>query len=111
MTSSWRLAGRRRRAVLQHLVSLGLPVAIALFFEVKLLAVVALIVSQLGIVDVAGHHIALNFSSLMFVLPLSLGVATTIRVGYRLGQGSAEQGVCMTITALFTVTDRPALQR
>jgi MATE family multidrug resistance protein len=106
------------RAVLQRLVSLGLPVALALFFEVTLFAVVALMVSPLGIVDVAGHQIALNFSSLMFVLPLSLGVATTIRVGYRLGQGSAEQarvaawtaqavGVCMVaITALFTVTFR-----
>jgi len=106
------------RAVLQRLVSLGLPVALALFFEVTLFAVVALMVSPLGIVNVAGHQIALNFSSLMFVLPLSLGVATTIRVGYRLGQGSAEQarvaawtaqavGVCMVaITALFTVTFR-----
>lgn len=106
------------RAVLQRLISLGLPVALALFFEVTLFAVVALMVSPLGIVDVAGHQIALNFSSLMFVLPLSLGVATTIRVGYRLGQGSAEQarvaawsaqgvGVCMAaITALFTVTFR-----
>ena len=106
------------RAVLQRLISLGLPVALALFFEVTLFAVVALMVSPLGIVDVAGHQIALNFSSLMFVLPLSLGVATTIRVGYRLGQGSAEQarvaawtaqgvGICMAaITALFTVTFR-----
>ncbi|MBA2816958.1 MATE family efflux transporter [Candidatus Pantoea persica] len=106
------------RAVLQRLIALGLPVAVALFFEVTLFAVVALMVSPLGIVDVAGHQIALNFSSLMFVLPLSLGVATTIRVGYRLGQGSAEQarvaawtaqgvGVCMAaITALFTVTFR-----
>jgi len=80
--------------------------------------VVALLVSPLGIVKVAGHQIALNFSSLMFVLPLSLGVATTIRVGYRLGQGSAEQariaawtgqgvGITMAaITALFTVTFR-----
>jgi len=104
--------------VLQRLFSLGLPVALALFFEVTLFAVVALMVSPLGIVDVAGHQIALNFSSLMFVLPLSLGVATTIRVGYRLGQGSAEQarvaawtaqgvGVCMVaITALFTVIFR-----
>ena len=106
------------RTVLRRLVSLGLPVALALFFEVTLFAVVALMVSPLGIVDVAGHQIALNFSSLMFVLPLSLGVATTIRVGYRLGQGSAEQarvatwtaqgvGICMVaITALFTVTFR-----
>ncbi|CAJ0991714.1 MATE family efflux transporter [Pantoea sp. Nvir] len=106
------------RVILQQLISLGLPVALALFFEVTLFAVVALIVSPSGIVDVAGHQIALNFSSLIFVLPLSLGVATTIRVGFRLGQGSAEQarvaawtaqgvGICMAaITALFTVIFR-----
>ncbi|MDR7342317.1 MATE family multidrug resistance protein [Pantoea alhagi] len=104
--------------VLKRLTFLGLPVALALFFEVTLFAVVALLVSPLGIVNVAGHQIALNFSSLMFVLPLSLGVATTIRVGFRLGQGSVEaakvaawtgQGVGIMMaaaTALFTVTFR-----
>ncbi len=106
----WKAIGR--------LTGLGLPVALALFFEVTLFAVVALLVSPLGIVNVAGHQIALNFSSLMFVVPLSLGVATTIRVGHRLGQGSAEQakvaawtaqgiGICMAcITALFTIAFR-----
>ena len=104
--------------VLWRLFRLGLPVALALFFEVTLFAVVALLVSPMGIVNVAGHQIALNFSSLMFVIPLSLGVATTIRVGYRLGQGSTEaarvaawtaQGVGMglsVLTALFTVAFR-----
>lgn len=101
--------------VLKRLIQLGLPIALALFFEVTLFAVVALLVSPLGIVDVAGHQIALNFSSLMFVLPMSLAAAVTIRVGYRLGQGSTLDaqtaartglgvGVCMaTVTAIFTV--------
>ncbi|WP_437889203.1 MdtK family multidrug efflux MATE transporter [Phytobacter sp. V91] len=103
---------------LKRLVQLGLPIALALFFEVTLFAVVALLVSPLGIVDVAGHQIALNFSSLVFVLPMSLGAAVTIRVGYRLGQGSTIDaqtvartglvvGVCMAaITAIFTVSLR-----
>lgn len=115
LTSSW---SPPSRPILSRLMTLGLPVALALFFEVTLFAVVALLVSPLGIVNVAGHQIALNFSSLMFVLPLSLGVATTIRVGYRLGQGSTEQakvaawtaqgvGISMAaLTALFTVTFR-----
>ncbi len=101
--------------VLKRLTQLGLPIALALFFEVTLFAVVALLVSPLGIVDVAGHQIALNFSSLMFVLPMSLGAAVTIRVGFRLGQGSTLDaqiaartglmvGVCMAVvTAIFTV--------
>ena len=105
-------------AVLLRLSQLGLPIALALFFEVTLFAVVALLVSPLGIVDVAGHQIALNFSSLMFVLPMSLAAAVTIRVGYRLGQGSTLDaqvaartglgvGVSIAVfTALFTVTLR-----
>ncbi|HHA1442203.1 TPA: MdtK family multidrug efflux MATE transporter [Enterobacter ludwigii] len=104
--------------IMTRLVQLGLPIALALFFEVTLFAVVALLVSPLGIVNVAGHQIALNFSSLMFVLPMSLAAAVTIRVGFRLGQGSALDaqtaartglgvGVCMAIcTALFTITLR-----
>ncbi|MDR8230992.1 MATE family efflux transporter, partial [Acinetobacter baumannii] len=80
--------------------------------------VVALLVSPLGIIDVAGHQIALNFSSLMFVLPLSLAAAVTIRVGFRLGQGSTIDaqvsartgvgvGVCLAVfTAIFTVLMR-----
>ncbi len=101
---------------LKRLFTLGLPVALALalFFEVTLFALVALLVAPLGIVAVAGHQIALNFSSLMFVLPLSIGVAATIRIGYRLGQGDVEQarvsawsslmiGVTLACcTALFT---------
>ncbi|MCX8960123.1 MATE family efflux transporter [Erwinia psidii] len=106
------------RKVLWRLFQLGLPVALALFFEVTLFAVVALLVSPLGIVNIAGHQIALNFSSLVFVLPLSLGVATTIRVGFRLGEGSVEgariaawaaQGVGVTfalMTAMLTVIFR-----
>lgn len=105
-------------AIITRLVQLGLPIALALFFEVTLFAVVALLVSPLGIVDVAGHQIALNFSSLMFVLPMSLAAAVTIRVGFRLGQGSTLEaqtaawtglgvGVCMAVmTAIFTVTLR-----
>ncbi|WP_025119722.1 MULTISPECIES: MATE family efflux transporter [unclassified Serratia (in: enterobacteria)] len=103
---------------LKRLIGIGLPVALALFFEVTLFAVVALLVSPLGIVAVAGHQIALNFSSLMFVLPLSLGVGATIRVGHRLGEGSVEGarvaayaaiavGIAMaSCSALFTAVFR-----
>ncbi|MEB5920725.1 MdtK family multidrug efflux MATE transporter [Franconibacter pulveris 1160] len=110
--------GKPDWAVIKRLTQLGLPIALALFFEVTLFAVVALLVSPLGIVDVAGHQIALNFSSLMFVLPMSLAAAVTIRVGYRLGQGSTLDaqtsawtgiavGVCMAVvTAIFTVVMR-----
>lgn len=115
------LAGQHRGpdwSSLKRLTGLGMPIALALFFEVTLFAIVALLVSPLGIVPVAGHQIALNFSALMFVLPMSLGVGATIRVGHRLGEGSVENarvaaysaigvGIAMACcTALFTVAFR-----
>ncbi|QTF08582.1 MATE family efflux transporter [Brenneria izadpanahii] len=86
---------------LKRLFGLGLPIALALLFEVTLFAVVALLVLPLGVVDVAGHQIALNFSSLMFVLPLSVGIAATIRVGHRLGEGSVDNARVAAYTGLL----------
>lgn len=87
---------------LKRLTQLGLPIALALFFEVTLFAIVALLVSPLGIVAVASHQIALNVGSLMFVIPLSLGVAATIRVGSRLGQGLPDAAKVSAYTSIFT---------
>jgi multidrug resistance protein, MATE family len=73
----------------QHLWSitkLGLPVAIALFFEVTIFAAIAILVAPLGANVVASHQIAINFSSMIFMLPMSIANAVSIRVGFNLGQ-------------------------
>lgn len=105
-------------AVMKRITQLGLPIALALFFEVTLFAIVALLVAPLGVTAVAGHQIALNFSSLMFMFPISLGIATTIRIGFNLGKSSTEKArvsaytglgvglMIAAITALFTVLFR-----
>ena len=64
----------------------GFPMALAFFFEVTLFAMVAVLLVPLGSITVAGHQVALNFSSIIFMLPMSLGMAVAIRMGYRLGQ-------------------------
>ncbi|PSJ47894.1 MATE family efflux transporter [Zobellella endophytica] len=79
----WRQIGRIFR--------LGFPIAMAIFCEVTLFTVVALLLAPLGSEVVAGHQIAINFSSMIFMLPLSLGMALTIRVGHRLGEGQPKQ--------------------
>ncbi|MCV2884008.1 MATE family efflux transporter [Aestuariibacter sp. AA17] len=65
---------------------LGFPIAMTILFEVTLFGVVALLLSPLGSDIVAAHQIALNFSSVMFMLPLSIGMAISIRVGYLIGE-------------------------
>lgn len=65
---------------------LGLPIALSVFFEVTLFSAISLFIAPLGSVVVAGHQIAMNFSSLVFMLPLSIGIVTSIRVGYYCGR-------------------------
>ena len=73
-----------------RLFKLGFPVAAALFFEVTLFAVVALLVAPLGSLIVAAHQVAINFSSLVFMIPMSIGAAVSIRVGHKLGENNTE---------------------
>ncbi|MFZ5723230.1 MAG: MATE family efflux transporter [Pseudomonadota bacterium] len=74
------------RALLAMLI-LGLPIGLAIFFEVSIFAVVAVLLSTMGELVVAGHQIALNFASLTFMLPLSVGLALTVRTGLAVGAG------------------------
>lgn len=69
-----------------HSFKLGIPIAMTILFEVTLFGVVALLLSPFGSTTVAAHQIALNFSSLMFMVPLSVGMAISIRVGHKIGE-------------------------
>ena len=81
---------RPHLASMWSMIKLGMPIALALFFEVSLFAVIALFLAPLGANVVASHQIALNFSSIIFMLPLSIGIAVSIRIGYYLGRGQPE---------------------
>lgn len=66
---------------------LGLPIGIAVFFEVSVFAIVAILISPLGEVQVAGHQVALSVTSLLFMFPLSFAFCMTIRTGHAYGRG------------------------
>ncbi|WP_318463380.1 MATE family efflux transporter [Photobacterium leiognathi] len=77
---------RPQLKALTRLFKLGFPVAASIFFEVSLFAVIALLISPLGANKVASHQIAMNFSSLVYMLPMSIGAAVSIRVGHKMGE-------------------------
>lgn len=81
--------------------SLGLPIAMTLLFEVTLFAVVALLLAPFGATTVAAHQVALNFSALMFMCPMSIGMAASIRIGYRIGQQNYRQAKIAAQCAIF----------
>ncbi len=67
---------------------LGLPVGVSMFAEVGFFSVITLLASSLATETVAAHQIALNFSSLLFMVPLGLSMGITIRVGNALGRNN-----------------------
>ena len=87
-------------ALVLRVLRIGLPGALALFFEVSLFALSAILLAPLGTVMVAGHQIALNFGALVFMIPLSISMTATIRVGRCLGAGQAERAKIVARTAL-----------
>jgi MATE family multidrug resistance protein len=87
--ASVRLFRRRDKpqwARIAPFLKLGLPIGIAIFFEVSVFAIVAILISPLGELQVAGHQIALSVTSLMFMFPLSLAFCMTIRIGHAFGR-------------------------
>ena len=72
--------------ILKRLLSVGVPIGVSVFAESSIFAIIALLIGSLGATVVAGHQVALNFSSLVFMIPYSLGMAITVRVGQALGR-------------------------
>lgn len=86
-TRLFKSIARPERPPLGSLLRLGLPIGVAIFAESSIFSVIALLIGAMGAIVVAGHQISLNFSALIFMIPYSLGLAITVRVGHTLGAG------------------------
>ncbi|WP_461536448.1 MATE family efflux transporter [Spongorhabdus nitratireducens] len=75
----------------RSLTKLGLPIGLTLFVESSIFCVISLLIGKLGAQTVAGHQITLNFSGMSFMIPLSISMAVTVRVGQALGAGDSQQ--------------------
>lgn len=71
--------------IIKEILRLGLPTGISIFVEVSAFCAIALLLAPLGENVVASHQIALNFSSLVYMIPLSFTFALTVRCGYAYG--------------------------
>lgn len=69
------------------LLRLGVPMGLAILIEVTGFSFMALFISRIGTVPVAGHQIATNVVSMMFMLPLALANAGSTLVAQRIGAG------------------------
>ena len=79
--SSWRPNWARQR----QLLKLGVPSGGSLLIEVTSFTFIAIFVVRLGAETVAGHQIVANLISVLFMLPMALGVASGVLVAQSLG--------------------------
>ncbi|MEZ5550803.1 MAG: MATE family efflux transporter [Pseudomonadales bacterium] len=86
----------RETGVLSHLeppsltaflsiLKIGLPIAVTVFLEMTVFSVMTFLIASLGVTAIAAHSIAGNVGWATYVLPMSLGAAASIRVGYFVG--------------------------
>ena len=76
-----------------ELLRVGLPIGVTVAMEGGLFVATALLIGRLGQLEAAAHQIAVNISSLCFMIPFGVAEATTVRVGHAYGGGLGRAGV------------------
>lgn len=82
-------AGPWERARFRALLQMGVPAGGMLMFESGAFSAAALMMGWLGTVPLAAHQIALSCAALMFMFPLGLSTAASLRISKAVGEGRA----------------------
>ncbi len=72
-------------SAMADILKLGVPIGIAIFLEMAMFAVVSFLIAALGVVPMAAHSIAGNLNWLTYVIPMGIGAAASIRIGFLVG--------------------------
>ncbi len=65
---------------------LGLPISMTILAEVGLFSVASIMMGWIGTIPLAAHGIALQITSISFMIPLSFSQAGTVRLGRAIGR-------------------------
>jgi multidrug resistance protein, MATE family len=79
----WRVIGEFAR--------LGVPAGLSVMVEVTSFTLMSLFIARQGTIASAGHQVAANVAAVMYMVPLSVAIATSARVSYWLGASDARQ--------------------
>ncbi len=75
-------------STIKEILNGGLPMGISNFIELSMFSGATLILGRLGADVVSAHGIALNIGGLLFMVPLSVGMASSVIVGNKIGKGN-----------------------
>ena len=75
---------------LRDIVRLGAPIALIIVAEGGFFGSAAFLMGLIGAAQLAAHAVALQVAAFFFQIPMGIGQAATIRVGYHFGAGNRE---------------------
>lgn len=81
----WRRMEPPHWPTLAGFARLGIPAGLAVMVEVTSFTLMALFIARQGTTSAAAHQIAANMAAVLYMVPLSLSIATSARVSYWLG--------------------------
>jgi len=73
----------------KEILHIGIPMAFTVGMEVLMFGAVGLFIARYSIDTIAAHQIAVNFSGILFMVPMGLSIAVSARVGNAVGRSSA----------------------
>jgi len=84
----WASMEKPNTTTLWRFVRLGLPSGLAIGVEVTSFTLMSLFIARLGVVATASHQIVSNMTAVLYMIPLSLSIASSSRVSYWIGAGN-----------------------
>lgn len=85
----------------RELMRLGWPIAVIFSVETMLFAGSALMIGTLGSTALAAHQVAIMIAATSFMVPMAIGQAANVRIGYHLGASMSAAARQAGITALL----------
>jgi MATE family multidrug resistance protein len=82
LTRLWRIDW----PLMRQLIVIGAPISFSLLLEYGLFSSAALLMGLISTTALAAHQIALQVTAVLFMVPLGIGMAATVRVGHAFGR-------------------------
>jgi MATE family multidrug resistance protein len=87
----WQPLERPHWPTIAQFARLGVPAGLAIMVEVTSFTLMALFIARQGTLSAAAHQVASNLAAVMYMMPLSIAIATSARVSYWLGAGDPKK--------------------
>lgn len=90
---------RPNLARLKEMFRVGMPLGISAFINMAIFTIITVLIGGLGVIPLAAHSIAGNINWATYVIPMSVGSAASIRIGFFVGAHQFREARKAALTA------------